>query len=127
LWTEYDGVYRLLRDVFAGQQENPGSASPTLLAYFPRPAPVAPVAYKFRGLGEGLDFEVEETEYPHDVEDVANRAALIVVPDDESLKSIYPYPVNKLIPAFRAWLNQSTNFKPASNTTGPCGRLYCHG
>jgi hypothetical protein len=43
--------------------------------------------------------------------DLANRATVIVVPDDESLKSIYPYPVNKVIPAFRTWLDQSTIFK----------------
>jgi hypothetical protein len=58
---------------------------------------------------------VDESEYfsnLRELAEIANRAALVVVPDDESLKLVYHYPVNKVIPAFRTWLDQSTDFKP---------------
>ena len=112
--TEYDGVYRLLKDVLVGQDGVVAKASPTLIAYFPCPAPVAPHAYRLRALIEGLDIALEESPHASNLQelvDLAKRAAVIIVPDDESLKSIYPYPVNKLIPAFRGWLDQNTGFK----------------
>jgi len=112
--AEYNGVYRLLRQVLAGQEGILANSSPRLCVYFPCPAPVAPHAYRLRAIIDGFDIGLEMSPVQSDLQaliDLANRAAVIVVPDDESLKSIYPYPVNELIPAFRRWLNQSTNFK----------------
>jgi hypothetical protein len=112
--AEYNGVYRLLREVLAGQDGVLVNASPPLCVYFPCPAPVSPHAYRFRALLDGLDIGLEMSPHQSDLQelvDLANRATVIVVPDDESLKSIYPYPVNKVIPAFRTWLDQSTIFK----------------
>jgi hypothetical protein len=114
LRAEFDGVYRLLKEVLVAQQGVVSNGSPTLLAYFPCPAPVAPHAYRFHALLDGLDFELEESPHQSNLQelvDVANRAKVIVVPDDESLKSIYPYPVTKLIPAFRKWLDGNIHFK----------------
>jgi hypothetical protein len=114
LRAEYDGVYRLLKEVLAAEKGVVANGSPTPLAYFPCPAPVAPDAYRLHALLDGLDFGLEESPHQSNLQelvDVANRATIIVVPDDESLKTIYPYPVTKLIPAFRTWLDQNTNFK----------------
>jgi hypothetical protein len=114
--AEYDGVYRLLREVLARQNGVLANASPTLLAYFPCPAPVTPHAYRLRGLLDGVDIGLEMSPHQSNLQELvelANRATVIVVPDDESLKSIYPYPVNQVIPAFRTWLDQSTEFKRA--------------
>jgi hypothetical protein len=113
LRAEYDGIYRLLRE--ARREGAVVNGSQNLLTYFPCPAPIAPNAFRFRALLDGLDIGQERSS-PHESKlqvmlDLANLAGVIIVPDDESLKSIYSYPVNKLIPAFRAWLDRNTSFK----------------
>ena len=111
--AEYDAVYDILRGIARQEFINNAGNVPPLMVYAPCPAPVAPHAYRFRGLLEGLDIQVNTS--PHDKDlaallDVASRAGILVLPDDDALKFIYPYPVNKVIPAMRTWLADSKRF-----------------
>ena len=118
--TEYDGVYGVLREIFRQRPADPTKPPPSsLLVYVPCMAPVAPTAYRFRGLLDGIDIPLApfHTGLALDPEvslerlmDAANQAAIIVLPGDDSLKWVYPYPINKLVPEFRAWLARNAKF-----------------
>ncbi|HEX4553030.1 MAG TPA: hypothetical protein VH249_03515 [Xanthobacteraceae bacterium] len=115
--AEYDNVYGVLSDLYRERQELSKGSAAALDVYFPCPAPIAPHAYLFRGLVDGIDISLARNDVAKDpkatLEEVvveAGQAAVIVVPDDAALKWIYPYPVNKLIPGLRAWLAQNAKF-----------------
>jgi len=117
--AEYDGVYGVLRDIYRRWQIYRNTSATALEVYFPCPAPVAPHAYRFRGLVDGIDISLPSAANAvalntqvtlQEVLDEADKAAVIVVPGEDSLKWIYPYPVNKLLLPFRTWLAQNARF-----------------
>jgi hypothetical protein len=115
--AEYDNVYGVLSDLYRERQELSKGSAAALDVYFPCPAPIAPHAYQFRGLVDGIDISLARNDVAKDPKATlagvvveAGRAAVIVVPDDTALNWIYPYPVNKLIPGLRTWLAQNAKF-----------------
>jgi hypothetical protein len=96
--ADYERIYSILREI-AVRPAASGSASRRVSAYFPTVA-VAPHAYRFRGLQEGLDININLTPHETDPERVigsARKADVIFIPDGRLLTKYYPYPVNAIL------------------------------
>jgi hypothetical protein len=102
---ERDYAYRALHNLIK---------APTLIAYFPCPFPVAPLALQFRALREGLPLVVTVGTYDTQVQTVveaARAANFVIIPDDKLLHtSSYPFPVNRIVPDLRNWIAHSPEF-----------------
>jgi hypothetical protein len=119
---EYDGVYHLIKEVYRIKFAGGGTQPKRLITYSLYPLPVAPHAYAFRGLIDGLNivplFAAHETKLQVLI-DNAGQASLVVVPDEETLKVVgattappgYPFLVKKLLPAFREWIAHDARLK----------------
>jgi hypothetical protein len=110
---EYDGVFEILRKVYRQRLTDRTAQAQRVLVYVPTPAPVSPHAYRFRGLLEGIDIDIAMSPHDNDLKvltTVASQATVVIIPDEQQVKAIYPYPVNKLFPAFRTWLCESQKF-----------------
>jgi len=126
LEREYKDVYRLMKEVHRATFGPQPQLSERLSVFFPVPAPVSPHGYEFRGLVDGLGFEVGYA--PHDTElqvliDHANRSAFVAVPDEDVIELVHPYPVVDLLPAFREWLAADARLVPIGTVDNGVGRV----
>jgi len=98
--AQYDRIYSVLRAMAVGSADGLGS-SHHVSAYFPT-VYVAPLAYQFRALEEGLDVSVDQGPFETDPDRVFNSARtadIVFIPDGRLLSKYFPYPVNTLLGA----------------------------
>jgi hypothetical protein len=91
--------------------------------YVPYPGPVAPHAFRYRALVEGVELtlidkgdSIRQTDLDV-IHETANRANLILVPDDAAIEAdtaefggMFQFRINRVFPQFRAWLAENPGF-----------------
>jgi hypothetical protein len=124
----YDQLYGYIVDVassspaFAEPQANKPLAADKLrrygtgpiVVYFSCPAPIAPHAFLFRGLANGLKFQVWITMDEDEIRaltDAATTASIVAIPDETYAKHIYPFPVMRHLPDLRNWLAKNDRLR----------------
>ena len=123
-WLVYDQLYGYIVGVAGSGAGSPGpqvdlgynlafGAGPTMV-YFPCPAPIAPHAFLFRGLANGLKFQISMTVHEDELRaltDAATKASIVAIPDDTYAKHIYPFPVMRHLPELRNWLAKNNRLR----------------
>jgi len=115
----YDQLYGYIVDV-AGSSPGPQANKPLaetdkpqvygtgpMMVYFSCPAPVAPDAFRFRGLANGLIFQISMTVHEDELRALTNaaiKASIVAIPDDTYAKRMFPLPVMRHLPELRNWL-----------------------
>ena len=123
----YDQLYGYIVDVAGSSSGSPGPQANSLEAYKPQvygtgpmmvyfscPAPVAPHAFLFRGLANGLKFQISMTVHEDELRaltDAATKASIVAIPDDTYAKRIYPFPVMRHLPELRNWLAKNNRLR----------------
>jgi hypothetical protein len=101
------------------------SSSRHISAYFPT-VRVAPDAYAFRGLEEGLDIHAEHGIMETDRDRVLNsarKADIAVIPDGRLLAEYFPYPVNAVLGDVVQRLRKDTNVVERTPVDLPDGAM----
>jgi hypothetical protein len=122
----YDQLYGYIVDVAGSSAGSPAPQADQSLAYelwagtgpmmvyFSCPAPVAPHAFRFRGLANGFKFRISVTTHEDELRaltDAATTASIVAIPDDTYAKRIYPFPVMRHLPDLRNWLAKNNRLR----------------
>jgi hypothetical protein len=126
----YDQLYGYIVDVASS---SPGSPEPqvnkplaeadkphdvygtaAMMVYFSCPAPVAPHAFLFRGLANGLKFQISMSTQDDELRlltDAATKASIVAIPDGTYAKRMSLFPVMRHLPELRNWLGKNNRLR----------------